>query len=126
LPVRHTLAHLQQGGYVSGPEMAQQALVVITTLGTEAEARAFVTALVEQRVIACGTLLPGRSIYRWEGKVTEAVEVVALLKTDAARWDALRSSVERLHPYEVPELLALPVTQGLERYMSWLANEVTG
>ncbi len=107
--------------------MAQQALVVFTTLGTEADARAFVTALVEQRLIACGTVLPAaRSIYRWEGKVTEAVEVVVLLKTNAARWDALRSSVERLHPYQVPELLAVPVSHGLERYMSWLSNEVTG
>lgn len=107
--------------------MAQQALVVLTTLGTEADARALVTALVEQRLIACGTVFPAvRSIYRWEGKVTEAAEVVVLLKTTAARWDALRSSVERLHPYEVPELLALPVTQGLDRYLSWLSNEVTG
>ena len=99
----------------------------MTTLGTEADARAFVTALVEQRLIACGTVLPAaRSIYRWEGTVTEAVEVVVLLKTNAARWDALRSSVERLHPYQVPELLAVPVSHGLERYMSWLSNEVTG
>ena len=99
----------------------------MTTLGTEADARAFVTALVEQRLIACGTVLPAaRSIYRWEGKVTEAGEVVVLLKTNAARWDALRSSVERLHPYQVPELLAVPVSHGLERYMSWLSNEVTG
>ncbi len=106
--------------------MAQQALVVLTTLGTEADARALVTALVEQRLIACGTVVPAaRSIYRWEGKVTEAGEVLVLLKTSAARWDALRSSVERLHPYQVPELLALPVTHGLEQYMSWLSHEVT-
>jgi periplasmic divalent cation tolerance protein len=107
--------------------MAQPALVVITTLGTEADARALVTTLVEQRLIACGTLLPtARSIYRWEGKVTEAPEVVVLLKTDSARWDALRTSIERLHPYRVPELLALPVSAGLERYLSWLASEVSG
>jgi periplasmic divalent cation tolerance protein len=48
------------------------------------------------------------------------------LKTDTARWDALRTSIERLHPYRVPELLALPVTAGLERYLSWLASEVSG
>ena len=107
--------------------MAQQALVVITTLGTEADARALVTTLVEQRLIACGTLLPAaRSIYRWNGTVTEEPEVVVLLKTDTARWDALRTSIERLHPYRVPELLALPVTAGLERYLSWLASEVSG
>jgi periplasmic divalent cation tolerance protein len=107
--------------------MAQQALVVITTLGTEAAARALVTTLLEERLIACGTMLPAaRSIYRWDGQVTEEPEVVVLLKTDATRWEALRVSVERLHPYRVPELLALPVTAGLERYLSWLGNEVSG
>lgn len=101
--------------------------MVITTLGSEADARALVTALLDERLIACGTLLPGaRSIYRWEGRVTEEQEVVVLLKTDAAQWGALRDAVERRHPYQVPELLALPVTLGLERYLSWLASEVGG
>ncbi|MGH7538879.1 MAG: divalent-cation tolerance protein CutA [Gemmatimonadales bacterium] len=107
--------------------MARQALVVITTLGNEADARALVTTLLDDRLIACGTLLPGaRSIYRWEGKATEDAEVVVLLKTDVAKWDALRAAVERDHPYQVPELLALPVSQGLERYLTWLAREVQG
>lgn len=107
--------------------MDRQALVAITTLGTETDARALVTALVEDRLIACGTLLPGaRSIYRWDAKVVEESEVVVLLKTDTAHWDALRAAVERRHPYQVPELLALPVTDGLERYLSWIAGEVRG
>jgi periplasmic divalent cation tolerance protein len=105
--------------------MAPQPLVVITTLGQEAEARALVTALLQERVIACGTVLPGAtSIYRWEGAVTEEREVVVLLKTDQTRWDALRAAVERRHPYRVPELLALPVAYGLDRYLAWLASEV--
>lgn len=105
--------------------MGRQALVVITALGNKADARAFVTALVQDRIIACGTLLSGaRSVYRWEGGVREEPEVVVLLKTDVAKWDALRAAVERHHPYEVPELLALPVTHGLDRYLSWLASEV--
>lgn len=107
--------------------MDRQALVAITTLGSESDARALVTALVEDRLIACGTLLPGaRSIYRWETRVVEESEVVVLLKTDTTRWDALRNAVERRHPYQVPELLALPVTDGLERYLSWIASEVAG
>ena len=105
--------------------MSRQALVVITTLGTEADARALVTALLEERLIACATLIPGaRSIYRWQGAQADEAEVVVLLKTDSACWDALRAAVERRHPYEVPELLALPVAQGLDRYLSWLAGEV--
>lgn len=107
--------------------MSQQALVVFTTLGSEADARALVNALLEARLIACGTLLPGaRSIYRWEGRLTEEAEVVVLLKTGAAKWAALRAAVERHHPYQVPELLALPVSRGSQPYLSWLANEVAG
>jgi periplasmic divalent cation tolerance protein len=105
--------------------MVPQPLVVITTLGQEAEARALVTALLQERIIACGTVLPGAtSMYRWEGAVTEEREVVVLLKTDQTKWDALRSAVERRHPYRVPELLALPVTHGLDRYLAWLSSEV--
>jgi periplasmic divalent cation tolerance protein len=106
--------------------MGRQALVVLTTLGNDADARALITALLEDRVIACGTVLPAaRSWYRWEGKQQEETEVVVLMKTIADKWDALRLAVERRHPYQVPELLALPVTQGLDRYLAWLASEVT-
>jgi periplasmic divalent cation tolerance protein len=107
--------------------MGRQALVVLTALGNEADARTLVSALIEDRLIACGTLLTGaRSIYRWEGRVRDESEVVVLLKTDVANWDALCAAVERRHPYQVPELLAIPVAHGLERYLSWLASEVRG
>src|SRR5438093_596091 len=90
--------------------MAQTALVVLTTLANDADARALVTALVAARLVACGTLLPGaRSIYRWEGQVKEEAEVVVLLKTDASKWEALCAAVRERHPYQVPELLALLV-----------------
>jgi periplasmic divalent cation tolerance protein len=105
--------------------MAESALVVLTTLATEGDARALVTELVAARLVACGTVLPGaRSIYRWEGKVTEEAEVVVLLKTDGSKWEALSAAVRQRHPYDVPELLALPVARGLDRYLSWLASEV--
>src|SRR3989442_13030682 len=107
--------------------MSPTALLVLTTLASEQDARALVTALVADRLVACGTLLPGaRSIYRWAGKVTEETEVVVLLKTDARKWDALAAAVRAKHPYEVPELLALPVERGLEPYLAWLASEVGG
>src|ERR1700704_381824 len=107
--------------------MAQTALVVLTTLANDADARALVTALVAARLVACGTLLPGaRSIYRWEGQVKEEIEVLVLLKTDASKWAALCAAVEERHPYEVPELLARPVGRALEPYLSWLTREVVG
>src|SRR5437667_246672 len=74
--------------------MNPTAFVVLTTLASEADARALVTALLADRLIACGTLLPGgRSLYRWQGKMTEEAEVVVLLKTDRSRWDALCGAV---------------------------------
>ncbi|HEX9580745.1 MAG TPA: divalent-cation tolerance protein CutA [Gemmatimonadales bacterium] len=99
-------------------------LVALTTLGTVPEARAMVRALVKQRVIACGTvLLPGVSIYRWAGAVTEAEEVIVLMKTRRDRWSALEASIRTLHPYDVPELVALPVEAGLPAYLDWLTAE---
>ncbi len=109
------------------PKPCLTSVVVLTTLANDADARALVTALVAARLVACGTLLPGaRSIYRWEGQVKEEAEVVVLLKTDASKWEALCAAVRERHPYQVPELLALPVERGLERYLSWLTSEVVG
>ncbi len=107
--------------------MDHTALLVLTTLGSEDDARGLVTALVRERLIACGTLLSGaRSIYRWEGELTEENEVVVLLKTHVTKWDALCAAVRERHPYQLPELLALPVDRGLDRYLSWLTSEVVG
>jgi periplasmic divalent cation tolerance protein len=105
--------------------MSTHALLVLTTLGSPADARAFVNSLVADRLVACGTLLPGAaSVYRWEGTITEEQEVVVLLKTDASKWDALTEAVTERHPYEVPELLAFPVERGMDLYLSWLTSEV--
>ena len=74
--------------------------------------------------MACGTILPdSTSIYRWEGAVTEATESVVLLKTRRERWPDLEAASRSLHPYKVPELLGVPVAQGLERYLRWIGSE---
>lgn len=104
--------------------MATDALVVLTTLGSSADARDLVRTLVEDRLIACGTMLPAASIYRWEGAVHEEEEVVVLLKTDASKWDALSAAVGERHPYDVPELLAFPAEAGSTAYLSWLKGAV--
>lgn len=105
--------------------MPTRALVLLTTIGSAAAARTLIRGLVRDRLVACGTLLPRTtSIYRWEGAVKEESEVVVLLKTDASRWEALSAAVRERHPYDVPELLALPVERGSEDYLSWLAGEV--
>lgn len=102
------------------------AIVVLTTLASQDEAYAFVRTLLERRLVACGTLLPGaKSLYRWQGKIAEEQEVVVMLKTRAARLDTLRDAFAELHPYKVPELLALPVEAGLEKYLEWINGETT-
>lgn len=102
------------------------ALVVLTTVANSEEGVALVRALLERRLIACGTLLPAaRSLYRWEGKIADEEELVVLLKTRSARLAALEAAFGELHPYKVPELLALPVTSGLEKYLSWINSETS-
>ncbi len=100
------------------------ALVVLTTLGSSDAARAFVRALVERRLVACGTVLgAAQSTYRWDGAIEEATEVPVLLKTTRERLAALEAAFAELHPYDVPELLALPVAAGAPTYLDWLARE---
>lgn len=107
--------------------MAQtDAVVVLTTVSTADEAVELVQALLERRLIACGTLLPGaRSIYRWEGKTADEQETVILLKTRAARLESIEVAFNKLHPYKVPELLALPVAGGLGKYLEWITGETS-
>jgi len=102
------------------------AIVVFTTVATPEEAVKLVRTLLDRRLIACGTLLPGsRSLYRWEGKVADEVEVVVMLKTRAARLESLEAAFGELHPYKVPELLALPVAAALAKYLEWISGETT-
>jgi periplasmic divalent cation tolerance protein len=102
------------------------AVVVLTTLASADEAVALIRALLERRLIACGNIVPGvRSIYRWEGKVADEQEVIVILKTRAVRVDALEMAFGELHPYKVPELLALPVAAGLHKYLEWIDDETS-
>ena len=102
------------------------AIVVLTTVASDEEAVKFVRTLLERRLIACGTLFAGtRSLYRWQGKIADEHEVVVMLKTRSARLDSLRAAFAELHPYKVPELLALPVAAGLDKYLEWINGETT-
>jgi periplasmic divalent cation tolerance protein len=96
-------------------------LLVFTTFEKEEDAAAVVRALVEERLIACGNLLPGaRSIYRWKGATQDTREVVVLMKARKQDWSALLSRLHELHPYETPECIAIRVAAGAPRYMAWL------
>ncbi|HEY3746823.1 MAG TPA: divalent-cation tolerance protein CutA [Gemmatimonadaceae bacterium] len=102
------------------------AVVVLTTIANEGEAVALINALLDRRLIACGTVTAGaRSIYRWEGKIADEQEAVVMLKTRSGCVEGLRRAFAELHPYKVPELLAIPVTGGLERYLGWINSETS-
>ncbi len=99
-------------------------VVVLVTAPSAEKAADIARALVEERLAACGNVVPSvRSIYRWEGKVQDEAEALLVLKTTRARFPALRDRVLALHPYQVPEVLALPVEAGSEGYLAWVAEE---
>jgi len=101
-----------------------EALVVFVTTPTAERAAELARALVEERLAACGNVVPGlRSIYRWEGKVHDEGEALLVLKTTRARFEALRERVLALHPYQVPEVIALPIEAGSAPYLAWIAAE---
>jgi periplasmic divalent cation tolerance protein len=102
------------------------AVVVLTTVANAIEGEMLITGLLERRLIACGTMLPGaRSLYRWEGRIADESETVLLLKTRSAVLHALETAFAELHPYKVPELLALSATSGLEKYVAWINAETS-
>lgn len=101
------------------------ARVVMVTVPDAGAAEGLVRRLVEERVVACGTIVPGvTSIYRWEGAVERATEAQVLFKTTAAGAERLVERVSELHPYEVPEVLVLPVEAGHLPYLEWIEANV--
>jgi periplasmic divalent cation tolerance protein len=102
-----------------------QALLVLCTCPDETSAACIAEALLAERLAACVTQLPGaRSVYRWHGAIEHGAEVQLLIKTTQARWAALRERLLVLHPYELPEILALPVVAGHAPYLDWLGAQV--
>jgi periplasmic divalent cation tolerance protein len=99
-------------------------IVVLMTCGSAKEARRIARALVEKRLAACGNILeaPVQSIYRWKGKVETAKEYLLLIKTSRRRFAALQAEVKRLHSYDVPEIIALPIAKGSTDYLKWIAE----
>lgn len=99
-------------------------LLVITNCPDAAVAEDIARALVADRLAACVNILaPCRSIYRWQGEVETAAEVPLLIKTSAGRYTELEAAIRERHPYDVPEIVALPISHGLPSYLAWIAGE---
>lgn len=105
--------------------VAADVRLVLSTLPNPEVAARIARTLVEERLCACVNMLPAiRSIYRWQDTVHDEPEVLALIKTTADRYDALAERLRALHPYEVPEILALDVAAGAASYLAWLGEQV--
>ncbi|MCA9513258.1 MAG: divalent-cation tolerance protein CutA [Myxococcota bacterium] len=111
---------------MSRSESPQDVSVVLVTAPDDAVAARIARALVDERLAACVSLVPGvRSVYRWEGAVEDATEVLLIAKTAAARVEALARRVSEIHPYDLPETLALPASGGSDAYLAWVRAEST-
>jgi len=97
-------------------------IVVLSTCASPEEGERLARALVDARLAACVSIVPGvRSIYRWKGEIESAGECLLAIKSSQAQFDELRARIEQLHPYDVPEILALPVLDGARKYLDWLS-----
>ncbi len=107
-------------------EPTVSALVLLSTFPSTDKAAEIARVLVEERLAACVNLVGEvRSIYRWQGDISDDREALAIIKTTPERYAALEARLRALHPYEVPELIALPVTAGAAPYLAWLGAQVS-
>lgn len=102
-------------------------LLVITTLPDRASAERIAEVLVTARVAACVTVLAeATSVYRWQGKLEQGSEIPLLIKTTRSAYPELETRLRALHPYELPEIIALPINAGLPEYLNWVVLETGG
>lgn len=100
------------------------AVLVFTNAPDREVAARIAEALVDKRLAACVNVLAGcTSVYRWQGDIERAEEIPLLIKTRAARYPEVEATIRHLHPYELPEVIAVPVSQGLPEYLQWVAEE---
>jgi periplasmic divalent cation tolerance protein len=99
--------------------------IVLSTAGSEEEARKIARHLVEHQLAACVNIVPQiESIYRWEGKVESSREWLLIVKTTAARFPAVRDALKLQHSYELPECIAISIDEGSAEYMEWIERSV--
>lgn len=104
-----------------------QTLLILTSLPDEASAQALAEHLIAERLAACVNIPgPCRSVYRWQGKLEIVTEIQLLIKSTAARYPALETAIRTLHPYALPEIVAIPVVAGLPDYLAWVVTESGG
>lgn len=100
-------------------------MLVLSTCPDHSTAEQIATLLVEQRLAACVNLVPGlTSVYRWQGKTEKETEVLMVIKTDNTRYSELEATLQRLHPYELPEIIAVTLDNGSAEYLRWITTSL--
>ena len=100
-------------------------IVVLSTASTAAEAETIARRLVDDRLAACVNVVTGvKSFYRWKGKIEKSPEWLLVIKSSRGRFEQLRAALEKLHSYDVPEVIALPVVEGTKNYLHWMEGEL--
>src|SRR5579884_1071106 len=103
----------------------EQARIILSTTSSREEAQCIARSLVDQRLAACVNIMDGiSSVYRWQGAVEEAPEILLIIKSSVEKLEALETALHRLHSYEVPEFLVLPVEGGSRAYLEWIRESV--
>ena len=111
------------GRMADAPSRPEDFLLVVSTFPDAGQAREIARVLVSERLAACGNVLPGvTSVYVWQGEQTESEEALVLFKTRRESYPALEARLKSLHPYEVPEIVALELAAGLPAYLRWVAD----
>src|SRR5438105_6553588 len=101
-------------------------IVVFSTCETAEQASSLARHLVERRLAACVNIISGvHSVYRWKGEIEDSAEHLLVIKSRRELFDSLRAELQKMHSYEVPEVIALPVVDGSESYLAWLDNELS-
>ncbi len=101
-------------------------IIILSTTGSEDEASKIAEHLVSNRLAACVNIIPSiTSVYRWKGEMNSDREILMIIKTDASRFEEIKSAVRNMHSYETPELIAIPIQQGLQQYLDWITESVS-
>ncbi len=105
--------------------MNNQFIQVFVSCTTREQAKSIVDSLLKDQIIACAQILPQmESFYRWQGQIESAQEVLLILKTKQACFAAIKSLIVQTHAYEIPEIIAVPIVDGLPEYLNWIDDEV--
>jgi periplasmic divalent cation tolerance protein len=112
---------------VAAKQIENKVIIVLVTCASQREAQKIARALVENRLAACGNIIESHveSIYRWKGKINTACETLLILKTTRRQFAKLEEEIRKLHSYDVPEIIAMPVVAGSAQYLKWVAESVT-